>query len=242
MIIKSQKVLQGNWEIGKVIKISDETENTKRFWIQIDGVDRFDFAPGQFITINLPIHENPVKRLRSYSIASCPDDTNIFELLIVNYKNGLGTPYFFEEVKIGTEFIFNGPQGRFRLEEPLDDDIFMICTGTGVAPFRSMLHYIKNNDISHQNIYLIFGCRNKSDILYYDEMLRLENDLQDFHYIPTLSREKWDGQMGYVHKIYESLCINRKPALFLLSGLRDMVTDARKIIDKMGYRKIIVLN
>jgi CDP-4-dehydro-6-deoxyglucose reductase len=126
------------WTKGIVTKIENETSNTRRFWIEVPEMKSFDFIPGQFVTLDLPIHEKPTRRWRSYSIASWPDNTNIFELLIVLDRKGLGTPYLFNEIKPGSELIFRGPQGIFVLKEPLDKDLFFICTGTGVAPFRSM--------------------------------------------------------------------------------------------------------
>ena len=65
------------WRTGKVIKIEDATASTRRFWIEIPELTSFDFKPGQFITLDLPIHEKKNKRWRSYSIASAPDGTNI---------------------------------------------------------------------------------------------------------------------------------------------------------------------
>ena len=58
------------WRTGKVIRIENETPNTRRYWIQIPELEKFDFIPGQFITLDLPIHEKPNKRIRSYSIAT----------------------------------------------------------------------------------------------------------------------------------------------------------------------------
>ncbi len=240
MLIKPLNGELETWLRGKVIRISDETSDTRRFWIEVPELDKFDFIPGQFITLNLPIHEKPNKRQRCYSIASSPDGTNVFELLIAVYKNGLGTLYFFNEVKVGSELSFNGPQGIFNLKEPIDEDIFMICTGTGIAPFRSMVHHIKNQSIPHQNIYLIFGCRTKSVILYYDEMTMFQKTMQGFHFIPTLSKEQWDGHTGYVHHVYESLCKDRKPARFFFAGCKGMIEDAKKIITGMGYDKIMI--
>ena len=147
------------WRTGKVIRIENETSSTKRFWIEIPELPSFDFKPGQFVTLDLPIHEKPAKRWRSYSIASWPDGTNIFELVIVLLEGGLGTNYLFNEVSVGSELILRGPQGVFVLPEPIDKDLFFICTGTGIAPFRSMAHYIRDHSVPHQNIYLIFGCR-----------------------------------------------------------------------------------
>ena len=80
------------WRTGKVIRIENETYNTRRYWIEIPELSSFDFIPGQFVTLDLPIHEKPNKRWRSYSIASWPDGTNVFELLIVLLEDGLGTP------------------------------------------------------------------------------------------------------------------------------------------------------
>ena len=225
------------WRTGKVIRIEDETLNTKRYWVQVPELEKFDFKAGQFVTLDLPIHEKKNKRWRSYSIASWPDGTNIFELVIVLDEKGLGTPYIFNNVFVGSELNFRGPQGVFVLHEPLDKQIFMICTGTGIAPFRSMLHYIKDHNIPHRDIYLIFGCRTKDTILYYEEMNDLKESIPGFHYIPTLSREEWEGYTGYVHAIYESLCKERKPATFYLCGWKGMIDEAQKRILQMGYDK-----
>ena len=55
------------WRTGIVTSIDDHTHNTKRFWIHVPELTSFDFIPGQFITFDLPIHEKPNKRWRSYS-------------------------------------------------------------------------------------------------------------------------------------------------------------------------------
>lgn len=225
------------WRTGKIIRIEDETSITKRYWIQVPELTSFDFIPGQFVTFDLPIHEKANKRLRSYSIASWPDGTNIFELIIVRDKKGSGTHYLFDEVSIGTELSFRGAQGVFTLKEPLDKDLFLICTGTGIAPFRSMIHHIKNKQLPHQKIFLIFGCRTKDALLYYSEMKELQESIPGFQYIPTLSRESWEGKTGYVHPIYEALCADKKPANFYLCGWRGMIDEAKKRIIDMGFDK-----
>ena len=225
------------WRTGKVIRIENETADTRRYWVQVPELSSFDFIPGQFVTLDLPIHEKANKRWRSYSIASWPDGTNVFELVIVLDELGAGTHYLFEEVVVGSELTFRGAQGVFTLKEPLDKDLFLVCTGTGIAPFRSMIHHIKNEKIPHKNIYLIFGCRTKDTLLYYEEMKELRESVPGFQYIPTLSREEWEGKTGYVHHIYEELCAERKPANFFLCGWRGMIDEAKRRITDMGYDK-----
>jgi CDP-4-dehydro-6-deoxyglucose reductase len=236
------------WRTGKVIRIEDETASTKRFWIEVPELQSFDFKPGQFVTLDLPIHEKPNKRWRSYSIASWPDDTNIFELVIVLLEGGAGTHYLFNEVRVGSELTLRGPQGVFVLPDLIDKDLFFICTGTGIAPFRSMSHHIFNKGIPHNNIYLIFGCRLMCDGLYGEEMRELENKIETFNYLPTYSREdpaKEGIQRGYVHQIYEQICNEKKngqpkPAHFYLCGWKNMIDEAKQRILALGYdRKAI---
>ena len=225
------------WRTGHVIKIADETADTKRFWIQVPELEQFDFIPGQFVTLDLPIHEKVNKRWRSYSIASWPDGTNVFELVIVLDKEGVGTNYLFNKIKEGDTLTLRGPQGIFTLRETLDEDLVLICTGTGIAPFRSMVHHIKNQLIPHKNLYLIFGCRTQSTLLYYNELVQLQQQLPGFNYIPVLSREEWQGKTGYVHQVYEEICADKRPAYFYLCGWKGMLDEAKKRILEMGYDK-----
>ncbi|TBR18578.1 MAG: FAD-dependent oxidoreductase [Chitinophagaceae bacterium] len=226
------------WIKGNVIRIEDETYNTKKFWIEVPEITEFQFTPGQFVTLDLPIHEKVNKRLRSYSIANSPDGSNIFELIIVLNKLGAGTTYLFNEINIGSELVFRGPQGVFTLkEDDLNHDLFFICTGTGIAPFRSMAHHINNKKISHQNIYLIFGTRTKEDLLYHNELSQLQKELPTFQYIPVLSREQWEGRTGYLHVIYEELCGSKQPAHFFLCGWKNMIDEAKNRIVELGYDK-----
>ena len=221
------------------------TEATWRFWIEIPELEKFDFKPGQFVTLDLPIHEQKNRRWRSYSIASHPDGTNIIELVIVLLEGGLGTHYLFNHVETGTEVLLRGPQGIFTLPPVIDKDLFFICTGTGIAPFRSMvhsmIHYINLHNIEHKNIYLIFGCRKLCDSLYSDELKELSGVMENFYYLPTYSREDKENNAikhGYVHAIYQNITDAEKPdAHFYLCGWKNMIDDAKQNILTMGYNK-----
>lgn len=230
--------MQELWYTGYVTRIVQETPNTRRFWIQIPALEQFDFKPGQFVTLDLPIHEKKNKRWRSYSIASPPDGSNQIELVIVLLEGGAGTTYLFNEIKEGSELTLRGPLGVFTLPAQLDRDLFLICTGTGIAPFRAMAHYIRSHGIPHQPIHLIYGCRQQCDLLYAPEMWQLATELPGFSYLPTLSRDDngWTGRRGYVHLIYEELlALHKQPAYFFLCGWKNMIDEAKERILAMGY-------
>ncbi len=227
------------WRTGTVIQVVDESRFIRRFWIQIPEVESFDFKPGQFVTLDLPIHEKKNKRWRSYSIASEPDGTNVIELVIVLLEGGAGTTYLFENVKEGSELLLRGPQGVFVLPPHLDRDLFLICTGTGVAPFRSMVNHINRYNIQHKNIYLVFGCRLVCDLLYGQELKNLESDLENYYYLPTFSREPEENNLvnrGYVHAVYENILKEEiSPAYFYLCGWKNMIDEAKERILALGY-------
>lgn len=161
--------------------------------------------------------------------------------MIVKLEGGAGTTYLFEHVAEGSELTLRGPQGVFTLPDVIDRDLFFICTGTGVAPFRSMATYLHEHNVPHKNIYLLFGCRLLCDTLYGAELRELEKVMPGFHYMPTYSREKTEDaslRKGYVHNIYQELLQHdHRPAYFFLCGWKSMVDEAKQRILQLGYDK-----
>ncbi|MFT5169148.1 MAG: ferredoxin-NADP reductase [Saprospiraceae bacterium] len=228
------------WYDSKIIKIEKESSTTKRFWVEVADVDQVDFTAGQFVTMDLPISEKRLKRWRSYSIANAPDGTNVLEFCIVRLENGAGSTFFFEEAKIGTPIRFKGPDGGFCLPEPVEKDLVMICTGTGIAPFRSMIWDLYNHKKPYKNIHLIFGTRFQEGILYKAEFEKLATEMPGFKYSIALSREeKGDWYEGYVHPIYlEDYKEIRTDLDFYICGWSNMIDEAiANLIIKMGYDK-----
>lgn len=225
------------WLEAKLIKTEDHNDLTRSFWLEIDGIDRFDYIPGQFITLDLPVHEKRLKRWRSYSIASAPDGSNIIELCIVYQEGGIGTTYLFNDVEIGTQFRFKGPLGVFTIPKNLDQEIVMIATGTGVAPFRSIMRHIDQHQLPFKKIHVIFGTRKEDGILYRSEFEALAEKYPQFTFDAALSRsDDWPGYKGYVHQIYqEQYSVHSADRTFYLCGWQKMIDEAQATLNTMGY-------
>ncbi len=224
------------WIDAKLIKTVDRSDTTKSFFLELKGVDLFEFSAGQFITLDLPIGEKRLDRWRSYSIANPPDGSNIVELVIVKVPFGKATTYLFEKCVPGDVFKLKGPGGVFCLPKEIKNDLVFICTGTGVAPFRSMTWDIKNNQKAHQKIDLIFGTRTASGILYLEEWEELKEKMENFDFSIALSREEYKGYQGYVHTIYQEKFKEVKAnRTFFLCGWQNMVDEAKAKLLEMGY-------
>ncbi len=226
------------WHEAEVIKIAELTANIHRFWLKVKDVSVFDFNPGQFVTLDLPIGEKLKDRWRSYSIASPPFGDSDFELVVMNLQGGKGSDFLFHETKVGSTIKFNGPLGKFLLPDKIENDLCFICTGTGITPFRSMLLHLSKKKQVHKNIYLFFGTRCLKDVLFREELEQLQKTFPHFTYKFVLSKEEsseYNGLKGHVHQLYESEFSDKRKADFYICGWKGMINEARERLHAMGY-------
>lgn len=228
------------WTDGEVIKRTQETERVKRIWIKPLTEEPLIAIPGQFITFDLPVGEKRLDRWKSYSLANYMKD-GIMELCVAKMEGGLGSVYLSDDVNVGDILKFKGPEGVFVLPEKLPSKVVMICTGTGLAPFRAMLQFALGNPLFESTFFhLIFGTRYETDLLYNADLLEFKK-YQNYKLDIALSRYTGDGPFhkGYVHSIYQNLYNdNSEQPLFLLCGWQDMIDEAVGILqDKMQIDK-----
>lgn len=229
------------WYESKITKIAPMSPGVHRFWLENPGIT---YQAGQFITMDLPIGDKRLQRWRSYSIAGAPAEGGDLELCIVRSAEGAGTRYLFEEVKEGDIIRWKGPDGSFTLPENIQKDLVLICTGTGIAPFRSMLRELQLTGASHRNIHLIFGTRTEADILYREELEQLAQEMPGFRFDIALSRQPdWTGYQGYLHQIYQKeYAISRPDITFMICGWSKMIDEAvAHLILDLGYDRTQVL-
>ena len=215
-----------------------ETDKNWRFVFESPLYDKLEFIPGQLVQIHayIPGFDKPVAR--NYSVASWPDGTNTFELIVTYLDKGIMSEYLFNHIELGDEILYKGPMGIFTLPDNLmDRDIFFISTGSGVSPFRSMVNYLYENKVPFKNIKLFFGTRKHSDLLYKEEFEKLDKELDNFEYVPVLSQEDKKGyKKGHVHKHYLDLIDNLedKPLVYFC-GWNIMIEQGRQELKRREF-------
>jgi len=206
------------------------------------GVRRFAFVPGQWLSLKAN-KSSGEEITRAYSIASPPGADNRFALCLNRVQDGFMSN-FLCDMREGAEIPCQGPFGDFILRPPLRDTIF-IATGTGIAPFRSMLHWLLEDSSRHQDhqLWLLFGSRYEKDIYYHDEFLRLAAEHANFHYLPTLSRgsPEWKGLRGYVQEHVLGIVQGRADVRAYICGLEKMIKANRDLLKSLGCDRKSIL-
>jgi ferredoxin-NADP reductase len=218
------------------------SEFTKHLEFEMNGVPHFGLVAGQWLSFKTNKADSE-EIVRAYSIASPPEDSNKFALCLNRVQDGFMSN-FLCDLKEGDENSCQGPFGDFILRPPMRDTIF-IATGTGIAPFRSMLHWLLGDEARHlgHQLHLIFGNRTEKDIYYHDEFLRLAEKHLNFHYLPTLSRgaPDWQGLRGYVQEHAPAIAQGRTDMHAYICGLDKMVKANRDLLKSLGWDRKSIL-
>jgi CDP-4-dehydro-6-deoxyglucose reductase len=225
-------------DVAVLTEIIKETKSNWRFVFESPLYNQINYTSGELVQLCMKPGQ-PDSVVRNYSVASWPDGTNKFELIITYLKGGAMSEYLFNEAKIGDEFIYRGPMGVFTLPDNLmDRDIYFVSTGSGISPFRSMINYLYENKVPFKNIKLFFGTRTEDDIVYREEMEKIQKELPNFEFVPTLSREDKPGfAKGYVHDHYLPLIDSseQKPWVYYC-GWDRMIQEGRQHLSERGFQ------
>ncbi len=218
-----------------------------------------DYTAGQFVSLGLEPRSpelasgksNLVKR--PYSVSSIPGEDSV-EFFVRLVEDGALTPEIFkcqvgDKIWMDERFL-----GKFTLEQlpeqpaPHERDVVMVSTGTGLAPFMSMLR-AHRHDPPWRRLVMINGVRIESDLGYREELEGLAKTADWFTYIPTVSRPEkgrpWNGIHGRVPvvlspDVYESLVgapLEPADCQVMLCGNPSMIDEVQGMLELRGFAK-----
>lgn len=225
---------------ARLIRSASLSEFTKHLEFEVEGAPRFAFVPGQWLSVKAQTPEGE-EITRAYSMASAPSENGHFAFCLNRVQDGFMSNYLCD-LGEGSEITFQGPFGDFILRPPLRDTLF-IATGTGIAPFRSMLQGLFEIESSHDRgsgsseFWLLFGARVEQDIYYREEFERMAAAHSNFHFLPTLSRggPEWKGLRGYVQEHVRKIVGDRKDMHAYICGLEKMVSANRELLKSFAW-------
>lgn len=226
---------------ARLIESVEIAPEVRHFAFAVDGVDRLPFTAGQFVSFKDTIEGKEITR--AYSIASEPSDSkepsNQFELCLNLVHDGHLSPRLFS-MRPGETIEMQPPLGMFTIRHP-ERDAVLIATGTGIAPYRSILRAHLNE--RSPKFTLIFGVRHEPSLMYRTEFEEMARRYSNFTFLPTLTRPgtTWTGRTGRVQEHLAEAIGDRHDADVFLCGLKAMVDDVRNILKSMGFDRKQIL-
>jgi ferredoxin--NADP+ reductase len=221
-----------------------------------------DFKPGQFVTLGLPKPITPAVAAalarrrravvpmvrRAYSVASSPQQTDALELFVVLIESGKLTPQLWRRDFPNRVWLEDVAKGEFTLDRvPPGADLVMISTGTGIAPFMSMLRTYRGQG-RWRRLVIVNGVRRVSDLGYRAELEAVSREDPSVRYVPIVSQPdaagEWHGLCGRVQimlddticREHAGLTLDPKTCHVFLCGNPAMIDEMELLLHRRGFR------
>jgi len=222
---------------ARLIESFEIAPEVRHFVFDAPNVSKLDFQAGQFVSFTHSIHEKNITR--AYSIASAPSDGNRFELCLNLVQEGKFSRHLFE-MQPGDVVEMRPPLGQFVIRHP-ERGAVLIATGTGIAPFRSILG--AHLTATSPAFTLLFGVRHEHSLMYRSEFEDMARRFAHFRFFPTLTRPgaNWTGRTGRVQAHIEEAIGEKRDLDVFLCGLKAMVDETRTTLKGMGFDRKQIL-
>lgn len=211
------------------------------FEIGFETDSSVEFIAGQFISIVIPgAGPNGRDLRRAYSIASEPSQRPV-ELCVKLVEKGPGTNYLYK-LREGDVFKGVAPYGDFVFEHKPGRHVCFISTGTGIAPFRSMLLSKNFSDNLPASVMCLLGVRDEDEILYDEEMSKLSWGNKKLRWVTAVSRPKSDQYKGFRGRVTDYLRSLGQDypwvdTDYYLCGAGAMIDEVKAILTEKGVQK-----
>lgn len=219
------------------------------------------FEPGQFVVLGLlgseprvmeAADEDPPTRpdrliRRAYSIASASVERDYLEFYVTLVSSGALTPRLFALRPGSRLFVSTKPSGFFTLDGvPEGKSVVLIATGTGLAPYMSMLRTILARDRERRFV-VLHGARYSWDLGYRAELESLSRVCGNLTYIPSITRPDEDphfqGVTGRVQTLVSDGVVERESGVPLTPDVTDvflcghpgMIETVKALLLERGY-------
>ena len=227
---------------ARVVERRDETETLAYFKLRFDG-EPVPFDPGQYMTIGVFADDKLWQR--PYSVASAPSDAADGYEFYVRLVPIIRFTTLLWRLQEGQQMRMTGPKGRFMLEPDDKRTHLFVSTGTGIAPFISMIRETMAQKKPRRTV-VLHGVSYADELGYRDVLEAWERDgTYPVRYVPTVSRPSdprnagWSGRVGRVEAVIGDVCkdLGLRPdrTVVYICGNPEMILNVEGVLMNRGF-------
>ena len=228
---------------ARLVRRVDQTDDLGSFWVRFDREPTW-FEPGQYMTIGVFADGRLVQRPYSVAYAPAVAGSEGYEFY-VRLVPILRFTTLLWRLPIGQAMRMIGPKGKFLLEPDDDRTHLFVSTGTGIAPFISMIRQSQVDRAPRRTV-VLHGCSYIDELGYRDLLEGWQrDDAYPVRYIPAISRPNdprnagWTGRTGRVETIVGSLCaelgLHPERTVVYICGNPDMILNVEAELIGLGF-------
>jgi ring-1,2-phenylacetyl-CoA epoxidase subunit PaaE len=229
----------------KIKEVKKETADCVSVLFEVPEMlkTKYAFEQGQNITLKKIIDGEELRR--SYSICTAPYE-QLLKVAIKKVNDGKFSCYANNILKAGDEMEVLPPTGKFNTPlHPVNKKQYLaFAAGSGITPVISLIKTTLHTE-PESRFTLVFGNRNRSSIIFFEELEALKNKyLNRFNFINILSREKTESPLNFgridelkldeLSKLIRYKTINE----YFICGPQEMVFCIKEYLQKRGIDKI----
>jgi ferredoxin-NADP reductase len=201
--------------------------------------EEMDFTPGQYFHVTLPNlgYEDDKGLRRHITVVTSPNEKGVLgfatRMRDSAFKRTLG------ELPVGSEVEVEPPKGKFELPESPSRPLVFIAGGIGITVFRSMLRYIREEQLPYR-MTLIYSNRDRASTAFLDELRELEQALPDFRLILTMTQDfRWEEETRKVDAefVQDYLGDDLNQFTFMVAGPPAMAEGVQGALAEAGVRE-----
>ncbi|WP_163575847.1 hybrid-cluster NAD(P)-dependent oxidoreductase [Halomonas faecis] len=186
----------------RCVKVIQETWDVRTFCFMAEQPVLFFFKPGQFVTLELEIDNEPA--MRSYTISSSPSIPYSFSITVKRIPGGKVSNWIHDNLKVGDELVVHGPVGNFNSIDFPADKVLFLSGGVGITPLMSMTRWLFDTN-ANVDVEFVHSARAPRDVIYHRELVHMFSRIPEFKlHIVCESKddigEAWAGYRGYLNQ------------------------------------------
>lgn len=190
------------------------------------------YWPGQYVTLSSVDGKVPA---RAYSIANAARSDGEISLQVSLVEGGVTSGWIHRRLQVGDRLRVSGPYGTFIGDPRAETPVLCLAAGSGLAPIMALADAALSRGYRYP-VTLLFSARSRADLYDRGRLALWQMRHRNFKFVPTLTRESWEGRCGRVPEILPEMFPDLSGHSVYVAGSPAFVEACLETARRLGAR------